>query len=124
MSKQEFDPNADDSEMRERRAARERFEFDVLGELVDYANSLENKPIPHLSSWCIQEFHSLCGDIKCKCECHMNKPETPFEKFEQLAKTVVRVPKKEIIKSHKKLVAKKEQKRAAYKKSKKKKPKE
>lgn len=46
---------------------------------------------------------------------------TPFEKFEQMVKTVVRVPKKEIIASAKKLVAKKERKRAAYHKAKKKK---
>lgn len=30
----------------------------------------------------------------------MNNPKTPFERFEQLAKTVVRVPKKEVVKPH------------------------
>lgn len=44
----------------------------------------------------------------------MNKPPTPFETFEQLAKTVVRVPKKEVVKL--------EQKRKAKQKTKKKKP--
>lgn len=87
----------------------------VLDDLVDFAKSDDNKPIPHLSGWCIQEFHNLCGDVKCKCECHMNKPQTPFEKFQDLAKTVVRVPKKEVVKL--------EQKRKAMRKSKKKKPK-
>lgn len=44
----------------------------------------------------------------------MNKPQTPFEKFEKLAKKVVRVPKKEIVKL--------EQKRKAKQKTKKKRP--
>lgn len=45
----------------------------------------------------------------------MSEP-TPFQKFEDLAKKVVRVPKKEVVKL--------EQKRKAKKKTKKKKPKQ
>lgn len=45
----------------------------------------------------------------------MNNPKTTFERFEQLAKTVVRVPKKEVVKL--------KQKRKAKKKTKKRKPK-
>lgn len=37
----------------------------------------------------------------------MNNPPTPFEKFEQLAKKVVRVPKKEVVKLEQKRKAKK-----------------
>lgn len=56
MNNETFDPNAADTEMRERRAARERFEMDAL---------------------------------------------TPFEKFQALAKKVVRVTKKDIAKQGK-----------------------
>lgn len=45
----------------------------------------------------------------------MNNPKPPFEKFQDLAKTVVNVPKKEVVKL--------EQKRKAKKKTKKRKPK-
>lgn len=71
MNQPAFDPNADDTEMRERRAARERFEMDAL---------------------------------------------TPFEKFQDLAKTVVRAPKKAVVKLEKKWKAKRKTKKKKPKK--------